>query len=120
MNQYAIKKYAQALEVIPRTLSENAGLDSTEVLSKLYAAHQTEPCAAVDIEVGYFTLTFQSETNGFMNAQKAAVYDTLATKLSALQMATHAALTILSVDQIIMSKPAGGPKVKENTNWDED
>lgn len=54
------------------------------------------------------------------NAKQAGIYDILSTKESALRLATHAALTILSVDQIIMSKPAGGPKVKENKDWDED
>ena len=37
--QYAIKAYAQAFEVIPRTLAESAGLDATEVLASLYTAH---------------------------------------------------------------------------------
>jgi T-complex protein 1 subunit theta len=111
LNQYAIKKYAEALEVIPRTLAENAGQDSTEVISKLYAAHQTDLYAGVDIE---------SEKSGLLNTKEAQVFDVLSTKMSALRMATHAAMTILSVDQIIMSKPAGGPKVKENKEWDED
>ncbi len=53
LNQYAIKKYAEALEVIPRTLAANAGLDSTEVLSKLYASYPAEPYAGVDIEVNF-------------------------------------------------------------------
>src|SRR5271170_3971975 len=38
--QYAIKKYAEAFEVIPRTLAESAGLDATEILARLYTAHQ--------------------------------------------------------------------------------
>ena len=37
--QYAIKKYAEAFEVIPRTLAESAGLNATEVLASLYTAH---------------------------------------------------------------------------------
>lgn len=39
LSQYAIKKYAEAFEVVPRTLAESCGLDATEVLSRLYAAH---------------------------------------------------------------------------------
>lgn len=58
LNQHAIKKYAEALEVIPRTLCENAGLDATEVLSRLYAAHFQEGDAGavigVDVEVCSF------------------------------------------------------------------
>lgn len=40
LEQYAIKKFAQALEVVPRALAENAGLNQTEVVAKLYACHQ--------------------------------------------------------------------------------
>lgn len=38
--QYAIRRYGEAFEVVPRTLAESAGLDATEVLSLLYTAHQ--------------------------------------------------------------------------------
>lgn len=53
--QYAIKKYAEAFEVIPRTLAESAGLDATEVLSRLYTAHHKKEdwSTGVDIEVRY-------------------------------------------------------------------
>ena len=40
LEQYAIQKFAESLEAIPRTLAENAGVKATEVISKLYAAHQ--------------------------------------------------------------------------------
>lgn len=51
--QHAIKRFADTLEVIPRTLAENAGLGATEVVSRLYAAHQgsDEGTVGVDIEV---------------------------------------------------------------------
>ena len=39
LEQYAIKKYAEAFETIPRTLAENAGQDTTSTVSDLYAAH---------------------------------------------------------------------------------
>ncbi|KAI1282260.1 T-complex protein 1 subunit theta [Xylaria sp. FL0933] len=51
--QYSIRKYGEAFEVIPRTLAESAGLDATEVLSKLYTAHHKKDdwTTGVDIEV---------------------------------------------------------------------
>jgi T-complex protein 1 subunit theta len=51
--QYSIKKYGEAFEVIPRTLAESAGLDATEVLSRLYTAHHKKDdwTTGVDIEV---------------------------------------------------------------------
>ena len=53
LEQYAIKSFADSLEVIPRTLAENAGVKATEVISKLYAAHQAgDKNAGFDNEVG--------------------------------------------------------------------
>lgn len=59
--QHAIKKYGEAFEVIPRTLAESAGLDATEVLSRLYAAHHKKDDwnTGVDIEVNIFTHTYE-------------------------------------------------------------
>ncbi len=102
LEQYAIKKFAEALEVFPRTLAENAGFNATNVLSDLIAAHEKDQNAGVLIEDG-----------GVGDAAKAGVYDLLASKASAIALATDVALTILSIDQIIMSKPAGGPRLPQ-------
>jgi T-complex protein 1 subunit theta len=48
------------------------------------------------------------------------IYDHRQTKEWGLRLASEAAITILRVDQIIVAKPAGGPKPQKNTNWDED
>ncbi|TKA59753.1 putative T-complex protein 1 subunit theta, partial [Cryomyces minteri] len=39
LSQYAIRKFGEAFEVVPRTLAESAGLDATEVIAKLYTLH---------------------------------------------------------------------------------
>jgi T-complex protein 1 subunit theta len=52
--QHAIKQYATALEVIPRTLAENAGVkDANEVVSRLWTKHHQQggEVWGVDIEV---------------------------------------------------------------------
>ena len=48
------------------------------------------------------------------------IHDHRKTKEWAIRLASEAAITILRVDQIIIAKPAGGPKMQENKNWDED
>lgn len=48
------------------------------------------------------------------------VYDHRFTKEWAIRLASEAAITILKVDQIIVAKPAGGPKMQQNKNWDND
>ncbi|KAJ1970040.1 T-complex protein 1 subunit theta [Dimargaris xerosporica] len=114
LNQHAIKKFAEALEAIPRTLAENAGLDGSETIAKLYSAHHKDGSgvAGVDVECG---------PTGLVDAVQQGILDVLAVKHWGIRYASSAALTILKVDQIIMSKPAGGPKPpKQNPNWDED
>ena len=58
--QYSIRKFGEAFEVIPRTLAESAGLDATEVLSRLYTAHHKKDdwTTGVDIEVSFQFPTF--------------------------------------------------------------
>ncbi|EPQ26785.1 uncharacterized protein PFL1_05763 [Pseudozyma flocculosa PF-1] len=114
LNQHAIKKFAEALEVIPRTLAENAGLDATEIVSRLYGKHAAAEGGAdigVDIE---------NEEDGTLSTTQHKIYDVLAAKLWAIRYATNAACSVLSVDSIIMSKPAGIKAPKSNPNWDED
>jgi len=100
LDQYAINKFGLAMEVVPRTLAENAGLDATNIVAAMYAAHK-----AGNSKVGINVTDGKTEETG--------VLDLLATKKEAIRLATDAAVTVLRVDQIIMSKPAGGPKAPE-------
>jgi len=101
MEQYAIKKFAESLEVIPRTLGENGGFNGSEVLASMYAAHEAGNAnAGLDIDDGTV-----------MDAVEKQVLDVLSTKRYAIKLAADSAITILRVDQIIMAKQAGGPKV---------
>jgi T-complex protein 1 subunit theta len=98
LNQYAILKFAECLEVVARILSENAGLNSLDVLSALYSAHAGgNRKAGVDIEEGKDLI-------------RDDVWDQYITKFWALKLSTDAVCTVLRVDQIIMAKQAGGPK----------
>ncbi|KAI9679632.1 MAG: T-complex protein 1 subunit theta [Trizodia sp. TS-e1964] len=135
--QYAIKKYGEAFEVIPRTLAESAGLDATEVLSTLYSAHHKSEdwATGVDIEVHgelwplfrypKLTCTAKNSQNedgtGTLDAHDDGILDLLVAKSWAIKLATEAARTVLSVDQIIVARQAGGPKPPgPNPGWDND
>lgn len=105
LDQYAIKKFGEALEIVPKVLADNAGRKSSEVISRLYAAH-----ASGDVNVG--VNIEQGEKNMVLDCKKAGVLDLLSCKKSAIRLGSDAAITILRIDQIIMSKAAGGPKPK--------
>ncbi|XP_002732584.2 T-complex protein 1 subunit theta-like [Saccoglossus kowalevskii] len=112
IEQYAIKKFAEALEDIPRTLAENAGVKATEVLSKLYAAHQEgKQNVGFDIE---------GEGSAVKDIVQDGVLDPYLTKYWSLKLAGTAAVTVLRVDQIIMAKAAGGPKAPKPGPMDAD
>ena len=115
--QLAIKNYAKAFEVIPRVLAETSGLDPSETLSTMYAQHSTEGglVKGVDIDM--------STDDNVIDVKKAQIFDLLSTKRFAYDLATEAATTILSIDQIIMAKRAGGPQVPQQRrpgNWDQE
>ena len=129
--QYAIRKYAEAFEVIPRTLAESAGLDATEVLSRLYAAHhrasttgKSSPSEQAEEEEESYSTGVDLEggpQSGTLNTLDEGILDLIASKASAIRFASEAARTVLSVDQIIVARQAGGPKPPgPNPNWDED
>jgi T-complex protein 1 subunit theta len=131
--QYAIRKYAEAFEVIPRTLAESAGLDATEVLSRLYTAHhrtnkasesEEEEEGSSEEEDTYWTTGVDLEAGsatGTLDAVDEGILDLMATKSWAIRLASESARTVLSVDQIIVARQAGGPKPPgPNPNWDED
>jgi T-complex protein 1 subunit theta len=55
-----------------------------------------------------------------IDVEQTGVYDLFLTKKWAITYATKAAISVLYVDKIIMARPAGGPKPKENKDYDND
>ena len=100
LDQYAIGKFGEALECVPRVLAENSGRDAIKVLSALYDAHKKgEKGAGVHVDDG-----------SVVDQAAAGVHDSLFVKESAINLAADAAITVLRVDLIIMAKAAGGPE----------
>ncbi|XP_064158023.1 T-complex protein 1 subunit theta isoform X1 [Anguilla rostrata] len=113
LEQYAIKKFAEAFEAVPRVLAENAGVKGNELISKLYAVHHE----------GNKNMGFDIEGEGaaLKDMLEAGILDPYLVKHWGIKLATNAAVTVLRVDQIIMAKPAGGPKApKQQGHWDKD
>ncbi|XP_057768707.1 T-complex protein 1 subunit theta isoform X2 [Salvia miltiorrhiza] len=53
LDQYAIAKFAESFEMIPKTLAENAGLNAIEIISSLYAEHASgNTKVGIDLEEG--------------------------------------------------------------------
>ena len=103
LDQYAIERFAQSLEIIPRVIADNAGLRAEEVIADLYAKTGESNVWGISVADGKV-----------MDVNELCIYDCWDTKSWALKLSLDAVLTILKVDQIIMSKPAGGPNHTAN------
>ncbi len=92
--QMAIEAFASALEVIPRTLAENAGLDPVNTIIELRKSH-SEGNSNTGINV------FEG---GVSDMRKANVLEPLRVVEQAIQSATETAVMILRIDDVISSK----------------
>jgi chaperonin GroEL (HSP60 family) len=97
--QLAIEAFASALEIIPRTLAENAGLDAIDMLVAIRAAH----------EAGKKNFGLDVEAGKPADMLKAGVVEPLRVKTQAISSAAEAAVMILRIDDIISSSKSAAP-----------
>jgi thermosome len=102
--QLAVQAFAEAMEIIPRTLAENAGLDPIDVLVELKAAHDKgKKWAGINVFTGEV-----------MDAWKEGVIEPSKIKTQALSSASEVATMILRIDDVIAAgkepMPQGPPQ----------
>ncbi len=99
--QLIMNSFAKALEVIPRQLAENAGIDSIDVLNKLRKEHALPgndgKWMGVDIN------------EGICNTYQSGVWEPAANKMNSLAAATEAACLILSIDETVRNPQSEKP-----------
>ena len=108
--QLAVMHFAEALESIPVTLAENAGLDPIDILSELRARHDKgEKWAGVGVHEGEVINTFEAN-----------VIEPVSVKKQVIKSATEAATMILKIDDVIAAakmKPPKMPKGPEGAQY---
>jgi len=110
--QLAIQEFASALETIPRTLAENAGLDPIDILVELRAAHeQGKASAGVDVFSGKI-----------VDALEVGIIEPLKVKSQAIKSAAEAAEMILRIDDVIAASRLGkeGKSKKAESSLEEE
>ncbi len=99
--QLAIEAFSDALEVVPRTLTENAGLDVLDTMGALKAAHEKKDGWAMGVNV------FKE---GATNMLEQGVLEPMVVKLQAIKSAVEVASMILRIDDVVAaSAPETGP-----------
>jgi len=109
--QLAIEAFADAFEIVPKTLAENAGLEAIDIIAELRAAHEKADGKPMGINV------FKGKVE---NMQENGVIEPLVVKEQAAKSATESASMILRIDDVIASTkpkepsgPPGGPEGEE-------
>jgi thermosome len=99
--QLAVEAFADAVEIIPRTLAENAGLDPIDIIVELRSAHEKEDGKYKGVNV--FTGKVQNSLDN-------GVIEPAIVKEQAIKSAAESASMILRIDDVITAKaPKGGP-----------
>ncbi len=94
--QLAVSAFAEALEIVPKTLAENAGLDSIDALVDLRAAHEKSLYMGLNVLNG-----------GIADMYKAGVVEPQRVKKQAILSAAEATEMLLRIDDMIASKGIG-------------
>ncbi len=98
--QLAIEAFADSLEIVPKTLAENAGLEPIDILVGLRAAHEKQKGHLMGVNVF---------TGKIIDMERNGVIEPLAVKEQALKSATEATSMILRIDDVIAAtKPKEG------------
>ena len=98
--QLAIEAFADSLEVVPKTLAENAGLESIDILVGLRAAHEKKKGHLMGVDV------FKGK---IVNSYEAGVVEPMRVKEQAMKSAAEVAAMILRIDDVIAAtKPREG------------
>jgi len=97
--QLAVQAFAEAMEIVPVTLGENAGLDPIDITSDLRARHEKgDKWAGVDVFEG-----------NVKDMEKLEVYEPLAVKKQIIKSGTEAASMILKIDDVIAAGKMKAP-----------
>jgi archaeal chaperonin len=98
--QLAVEVFADSLDIIPKTLAENAGMDQIDVLMKLRASHQKgNKFAGQNVETGEI----------MDNMMSIGVVEPTIVKIQAIKSSTEATSMILRIDDVIAGAKSAGP-----------
>jgi T-complex protein 1 subunit eta len=102
--QLIVTAYAKALEVIPRQLCDNAGFDSTDILSALRKKHSATTPTKDEIWYGVDVIN-----GSICDTFKLGVWEPSDNKVNSFDAATEAACVILSIDETVIAPASQDP-----------
>ena len=107
---WIVRAFAQALEVVPRQLAANAGLDPMDTVTALRQQH-----AAAASSTTICTVGVNVTDGGTMDTMAAGIWEPADNKIHSFQAATEAACLILSIDETVIAPRSQDPAVAQST-----
>ena len=98
LDRYRIEAFDKAFQVVPKTLLKNSGFNINEGIATLRSKNNTVSKIGVNIKNGEREF-------------KLGVYDNLENKKWAIKYTYSTAFIILKINQLIITKPAGGARI---------
>ena len=107
--QLAVEEFASALEFIPTTLAENAGIDPIDTLTELKSRHDSgEKNAGINLFNNRVENMLEASSSNKLSSQKLKIIEPLKIKTQAISSASEVAIMILRIDDVIASVNRGG------------
>ncbi|MCL4380938.1 TCP-1/cpn60 chaperonin family protein [Candidatus Marsarchaeota archaeon] len=97
--QLAVQKFADAIEIVPKTLSESAGMYPVDTLVELRSKHKGKDGSVYGVDI---------MKNSVSDMNKLGIYEPMMVKKQAIFSASEAAEIILRIDDMISSKGRAG------------
>lgn len=114
--QLIVLAYAKALEVIPRQLCDNAGYDSTDILSALRKKHNERIENSTDEDDKPQHYGVDVINGSICNTYKLGIWEPSDNKINSIQAATEAACVILSIDETVIAPSSQDPGGMEHSS----
>ena len=97
--QLAVEAYADALEIIPRVLSENAGLDPIDTLSNWLLLKLKHEAEKQDMNIG-----LEVHSKNCVNMLRFGYVEPIGVILQSINSATESAVSVLRIDDVLWAK----------------
>lgn len=119
--QLIVSAFADALEVIPRQLAENAGLEAVDIISELRKRHQrefVENAANANDSCGstWAGVNVLGADGGCVDAVKGNIWEPASNKRNSLAAASEAACLVLSIDQTVRNPKSEQAQIEAHRN----
>ena len=126
VEKYIVTSYADAIFKVCEIMANNSNINKYVLIENMTKANKSDKMSNLGLDLSFSDQILRDISKEYILDNKSlspalcfSVYDNLLVKQSIFTLATHTTVNLLKINQIIMSKPSGGPKFPNQGHWDE-